>query len=158
MKVFEFDESEVKALQKKGKIGAAISSVAGFLICLILFLVHSRSNTVIILPIVCLVASGSACITLGIVLGRLGYLKQYAFVLKKAANASEKSVYTFVENDSKIVTRDHLRFTKSSFCDDCGNTVSFCVLVPHSLDLTQGQRVEIVHVDDILLSAEAVDE
>lgn len=86
MKVFEYDENQIKDLQKKSKIGAVICAVAGFVVCLILFLVHSRSNTIIILPIVCIIAAATVCVTLGIVLGRLGYLKQYGFIVKKSGN------------------------------------------------------------------------
>lgn len=158
MKVFEYDENQIKDLQKKSKIGTAICAVAGFLVCLILFLVHSRSNTIIILPIVCIIAAATVCVTLGIVLGRLGYLKQYGFIVKKAATASLTTKLTYIGSETSIVTRDHLRFTKSNFTDDGNNVVTFCVLVPHNLDLKEGQRVSVVHVDDILLSVEAIDE
>lgn len=65
---------------------------------------------------------------------------------------------TYIDSETSIVTRDHLRFTKSNFTDDENNVVTFCVLVPHNLDLTEGQRVSVTHVDDILLSVEAIDE
>lgn len=51
-----------------------------------------------------------------------------------------------------------LRFTKSNFTDDGNNVVTFCVLVPYNLDLKEGQKVSVTHVDDILLSVEAIDE
>lgn len=107
MKVIEYDENHIKDLQKKSKIGAAICAVAGFVVCLILFLVHSRSNTIIILPIVCIIAAATVCVTLGIVLGRLGYLKQYGFIVKKAATASLTTKLTYIGSETSIVTRDH---------------------------------------------------
>lgn len=51
-----------------------------------------------------------------------------------------------------------MRFTKSNFTDDGNNVVTFCVLVPYNLDLKEGQKVSVTHVDDVLLSVEAIDE
>lgn len=65
---------------------------------------------------------------------------------------------TYIESETSIVTRDHLRFTKSNFTDDGNNVVTFCVLVPYNLDLKEGQKVSVTHVDDVLLSVEAIDE
>lgn len=80
------------------------------------------------------------------------------FYSQKSGNGFFDYKLTYIGSETSIVTRDHLRFTKSNFTDDGNNVVTFCVLVPHNLDLKEGQRVSVVHVDDILLLVEAIDE
>ena len=158
MKVFETDIVKLNDLQKRARTEAALFAASGFAVCLILFLVHKRSSTVWILPVVYAVTALTVCISLGIVLGKLGYLKQYTFFAEKAKHSALTAKLTFVKNESAVFTRNHLRFTKSVFTDDNNDTVSFCVLVPYTLDFAEGQKVTVKHADDVLIWAEATNE
>ena len=158
MKVFEYDKTQISNMQKKSKIEALLFALIGFIICLILFLVHSRNNTIIILPIVCVIASTTSCVVLEIIIGKLGYLKQYAFVVEKASKNSVRKDFTYIGYKDAILTRDHLRFKKAQFNDDKNNLITFYVLSSYKIEMNEGQKVSIDYVDDILLEIEAIDE
>lgn len=158
MKVFEADIGELNRLQKRARTKVALFAVFGFIVCLILFLAHKRSNTIWILPVVYAVTALTVCLSLGTLLGELGYLKQYAFIAEKAKRSACTEKLTFVKNESAVFTRNHLQFTKSVFTDGDNHIVSFCVLVPHALMFSEGQKVAVKHTDDVLLDAEATNE